>query len=105
MPENKKSIKEFAQGIKSKYPQYKDMDDFELAEKMVQKYPEYKNSIDFEVKKKDLSQQDLEEPSSQVVDPSEQVSPTNGSSNQLENDTLHDSAVTQIKREFLWVPE
>lgn len=34
---------EFAQKIKTKYPQYNDMDNFELAQKMVKKYPEYKD--------------------------------------------------------------
>lgn len=33
--------KEFSSKIKSKYPQYQDMDDRELAEKMVAKYPNY----------------------------------------------------------------
>jgi len=31
---------EFSKSIKSKYPQYKDIDDLELANKMIAKYPE-----------------------------------------------------------------
>ena len=45
--------REFAKTVKSKYPQYKDVDDLELAQKMVEKFPEYKSKVTFdEVKKK-----------------------------------------------------
>ncbi len=40
--------KEFAQRIKTKYPEYQDMDDLELAKKVVAKYPEY-NDVTFDV--------------------------------------------------------
>ena len=40
--------KEFSAKIKEKYPQYKDVDDLVLAQKMVEKYPEYKEKITFE---------------------------------------------------------
>jgi hypothetical protein len=43
---------EFSQKVKSKYPEYKDVDDIVLAKKMVEKYPEYANQVSFEVKKK-----------------------------------------------------
>ena len=47
--------KEFASTIKTKYPQYKDVDDLELSQKMVEKYPEYKDKVTFEpLKKKTL---------------------------------------------------
>lgn len=36
---------QFAQQIKQKYPQYKDMDDLELSKKIVAKYPQYKSSV------------------------------------------------------------
>jgi hypothetical protein len=52
MPE-KKTYQEFAQAIKTKYPEYKDVDDFELASKMVDKYPDYKDQVDLTVKKKE----------------------------------------------------
>lgn len=45
---------EFAQNIKTKYPQYNDMDDLTLAKKMVDKYPQYKD-IDFGETKKDVA--------------------------------------------------
>ena len=32
---------EFAEKIKEKYPQYKDVDSLTLAQKMVEKYPQY----------------------------------------------------------------
>ena len=44
---------EFAEKIKAKYPQYKDVDNYTLASKMVEKYPEYKGQVD--LKKKDLT--------------------------------------------------
>lgn len=36
---------EFAEKIKQKYPEYKNVDNYTLATKMVQKYPEYKNQV------------------------------------------------------------
>lgn len=36
---------EFAQTIKQKYPQYKNIDDIELADRMLQKYPVYQSRI------------------------------------------------------------
>jgi len=49
---------EFAKKIKSKYPEYSDVDDLELSKKMIEKYPEYKNEVSFEsaLKKKEVSQ-------------------------------------------------
>lgn len=38
---------EFAQKIKTKYPEYQEMDDLELSQKVVSKYPEYKDTVDF----------------------------------------------------------
>ncbi len=45
---------EFAQKIKSKYPQYKDVDDITLTKKMIEKYPEYASQVS--LKKKESSQ-------------------------------------------------
>ena len=44
---------EFSQKIKSKYPQYKDRDDVELARAMVDKYPQYASKVNFEEKKEE----------------------------------------------------
>lgn len=41
---------EFAEKIKTKYPQYKDMDNRELATRMVEKYPQY-NDVTFDTPK------------------------------------------------------
>ena len=38
---------EFSKKIKTKYPEYSDVDDLTLARKMVEKYPEYKNEVTF----------------------------------------------------------
>ena len=46
----KKSIQEFSASIKSKYPQYKDMEDGELVSKMIEKYPQYKDKVDLKKK-------------------------------------------------------
>ena len=45
---------EFAKKIKSKYPQYKDIDDVTLTNKMIEKYPEYASQVS--LKKKESSQ-------------------------------------------------
>lgn len=47
---------EFAQKIKSKYPEYANVDNNTLATKMVDKYPEYRDQISFEQKKPTLFQ-------------------------------------------------
>ena len=39
---------EFAKKVKSKYPEYNDIDDLTLAKKMIEKYPEYKNEVSFD---------------------------------------------------------
>jgi hypothetical protein len=48
---------DFAEQIKQKYPEYKDVDNYKLATAMVQKYPEYKTQVD--LKKKEVSQSTL----------------------------------------------
>lgn len=40
---------EFAQKIKTKYPEYKDIDNKELAQKVIAKYPQYENQVTFDV--------------------------------------------------------
>jgi hypothetical protein len=47
------SVAEFSKRIKTKYPEYKDVDDYELAARIVEKYPEYKDKVD--LKKKELA--------------------------------------------------
>ncbi len=49
---DKLNYTDFSSKIKTKYPEYKDIDDKVLAEKMVEKYPEYKDQVMFEVEKK-----------------------------------------------------
>lgn len=38
---------EFSKTIKAKYPQYKNVDDLELAKKIIEKYPVYSSKVDF----------------------------------------------------------
>jgi len=48
---------QFAEKIKQKYPEYKDIDNYTLATKMVEKYPEYQTQVS--LKKKEESQSTL----------------------------------------------
>ena len=49
MPVDKLTIEQFAQKVKAKYPEYKDVNDSVLVDKMVNKYPEYKERINYSV--------------------------------------------------------
>lgn len=42
----KKSLSEFGETIKTKYPQYADMDPTELGKKMLEKYPQYSDMVE-----------------------------------------------------------
>lgn len=46
MPDDKEPIPKFAARIKAKYPEYKDIDDTLLTNKIIEKYPEYKDMVD-----------------------------------------------------------
>lgn len=46
MPEEKEPIPKFAARIKAKYPEYKDMNDTLLTQKILAKYPEYSDMVD-----------------------------------------------------------
>ena len=51
-PIKKLTAEEFAAEIKSKYPQYNDVEDSVLVEKILQKYPQYADRVDLDQKKK-----------------------------------------------------
>lgn len=42
------NYKQFSQNIKTKYPQYQDIDDLELANKIIAKYPQYQEQVEFD---------------------------------------------------------
>lgn len=42
------NYKQFSQNIKTKYPEYQDIDDLELANKMIAKYPQYQEQVEFD---------------------------------------------------------
>jgi len=42
---------QFAEKIKQKYPEYKDIDNYTLATKMVEKYPEYQTQVSLKKKR------------------------------------------------------
>ena len=46
MPEDKLPIPQFAAKIKAKYPEYKDVNDTLLVQKILDKYPEYNSQVD-----------------------------------------------------------
>jgi hypothetical protein len=48
MPVDKLTIEQFAQRVKAKYPQYKDVNDSILVDKIVAKHPEYKDRVNYE---------------------------------------------------------
>ena len=50
-PPVKLKVNEFAAKIKSKYPEYKDVADDVLVDKIIAKYPQYKTQVDIPVKK------------------------------------------------------
>lgn len=53
---------EFSQSIKNKYPQYKNVDDLELANKMIAKYPEYSEQVTFDEKITTTPEEIVQEP-------------------------------------------
>lgn len=54
------SIDEFAETVKSKYPEYKDVDNATLAAKVIEKYPEYKDKVRFEQPQEQLTEEMME---------------------------------------------
>jgi hypothetical protein len=62
MPEPKLSLAQFAAEVKSKYPQYKDIDDSVLVDKMLEKYPVYADKVELGVKKKEPSEASVSQP-------------------------------------------
>lgn len=63
--------KEFSSRIKSKYPQYQDMDDMELARKIVDKYPQQYSDVTF-----DIQEQPKKQPVQRDVAPKTTQQPT-----------------------------
>lgn len=49
MPDDKLTIEQFAARIKAKYPEYKDVNDTLLTQKIVDKYPEYKDMVNYQI--------------------------------------------------------
>lgn len=66
----KKTVKEFAESIKNKYPQYAEIDDVELTEKILAKYPQYKDMVDLDsgiVKKKEPTTTEQDQPQEETI--------------------------------------
>jgi hypothetical protein len=63
MPD-KVSPSQFAASVKSKYPEYKDVDDIKLTNSIISKYPEYKDVVDFGIQE--------QAPATKIFTPGEQ---------------------------------
>src|SRR6185312_639787 len=50
------SVPDFSARIKAKYPEYKDMDDLDLAQKVAAKYPEYQSTVAWPQPQKTVAQ-------------------------------------------------
>jgi hypothetical protein len=80
---------EFAKKVKSKYPEYNDVDDLTLAKKMIEKYPEYKNEVTFEpLKKKEVSQSTQKQKATSLDGSNKATKQQSVSSNQQGNYSL-----------------
>jgi hypothetical protein len=55
MPDGRLNVDQFAEKVKAKYPEYKDVDNATLTSKIIDKYPEYKDQVNLESKKKEES--------------------------------------------------
>lgn len=72
MPVDKVSIEKFAQTIKDKYPQYKDIDDTLLTNSIIEKHPEYKDMVDFNAKPAFKANVDINSPLGMISNPQRQ---------------------------------
>lgn len=76
---------QFAQRVKSKYPQYQNINDDELVNKMIEKYPSYRDQIDFSIKKKEVSKStSTNQRSASAVKSSSSVSSSQSISSELQ---------------------
>lgn len=89
------SYKDFSKRIKEKYPEYKDVDDLVLSQKMVEKYPDYKGTVIFdEVKKKEPTISSA----IQLPLPNQKVSSVNQIGNALSGGVIQDFDETKVPK-------
>ena len=73
--EDKYTLEEFGQLIKDKYPEYADIDNVTLAQKMLEKYPEYSEQVTMDVVEEPVKKKEETQPVEQPLEsPSEQAS-------------------------------
>ncbi len=75
MINDKLPIKDFAAKIKAKYPQYKDVDDTLLTQRIVEQYPDYAESVDLSPLKKKEPSKSGGQVGSSVVQSEEKLNP------------------------------
>lgn len=66
---------EFAQRVKQKYPQYNNIDDRELTERMIAKYPQYGSQVEYNDMPSEKQQVVSQTPAAQDVVPSKPLKP------------------------------
>jgi hypothetical protein len=96
MTQQQFSVAEFATRIKEKYPQYADMDDQELVDKIVAKYPQYGEQI----KKKDDTESVSEDGSLEPPVVEEAVA-VEEEQPRTEADTFFDMALEAVNPELI----
>ena len=102
--EDKLTIDQFAEKIKTKYPAYKDMDNGELTQKIIDKYPVYKDQVDFEKKNQDETlDSSLEETSMDVTKESgDGIQESSSKDEPIAQDVAQDEGVLdRVKNYFL----
>ena len=97
---------EFAAKIKAKYPQYADIEDSVLVEKMLEKYPEYKSKITFDTAPEVPKEQAPEVPKEAVAEESgDSASPSAGTDSSLDSNVdeglkAKDEAARRIQKRY-----
>ena len=102
--EDKLTIDQFAEKIKTKYPAYKDMDNGELTQKIIDKYPVYKDQVDFEKKNQNETlDSSLEETSMDVTKESgDGIQESSSKDEPIAQDVAQDEGVLdRVKNYFL----
>lgn len=72
-PTAKLSVTDFAEKIKSKYPQYEELEDTVLVEKILAKYPEYSEKVELKKKEESLPESTTISPQSDSEAPSTEL--------------------------------
>lgn len=102
--EDKLTIDQFAEKIKTKYPAYKDMDNGELTQKIIDKYPVYKDQVDFEKKNQNETlDSSLEETSMDVTKESgDGIQESSSKDEPISQDVAQDEGLLDRVKNYFW---